>query len=292
MRRAAPGARKPKAAPKAPRAAADPSEDGFFRFIGEYHALIRKHIPGNFNYEYDSKVYMLPVYRHLRQVLAETAPGGKVLDLGCGRGHYTSYLSRHGLDSLGIEVRSPRHGDDFLHNQDPTVIRRYVGLWAEAKKLYGGTCRYFDGKRLAFKDGSFDAVLYYATYEHVPVEHIAAMTADTFRILKPGGRVFVFRCPSARAWKEHLTRRLGLGAHEKLYGKGEILGLLRGAGFRIESFGRSDFFPAHVNPAQGLVNALARPLLALEALVMLTPLRLFAHHFEIVARKPEAAPRP
>ena len=269
----------------------DASEAGFFRFIGEFHALIRKHIPGPFNYEYDSLVYMLPVRRHLRRVVEETRPGGRVLDIGCGRGHYSAYLRSQGLDCLGIEVRHPRAGDDFLHNQDPTVIRRYQALWKEARGRWGATCRYFDGKGLDFKPATFDALLFYATYEHVPVEHIAAMTADAYRVLKPGGRAYIFRCPSSLAWKEHLTRRLGLGAHEKLYGKGEILGLLKGAGFEIESFGRSDFFPAHINPAQRQLNAVARPLLALEKLVMLTPLRLFAHHFEIVARKPAGAPR-
>lgn len=265
---------------------ADASEAAFFDFIGEYHALIRKHIPGSFHYEYDSLVYMLPVYRHLRQVVEGTPRGGRVLDLGCGRGHYAAYLSSQGLDCLGVEVRDPRPGDDFLHNQDPATIKRYQSLWKEARSRYGAACRYFDGKGLRFPAASFDAVLFYATYEHIPVEHIAAMTAAAFKVLKPGGRAFIFRCPSALAWKERLTKALGLGSHEKLYGKGELLGLLRGAGFEIESFDRSDFFPAHVNPAQGLVNALARPTLALERLVMLTPLRLFAHHFEVVARKP------
>lgn len=265
---------------------ADPSEAGFFKFVEEYHTLIRKHIPGDFHYEYDSLVYMLPVYRHLREVALKTPSGGSILDLGCGRGHYAAYLSIHGLQCLGIEVRDPKPGDDFLHNQDPGVLRRYKALWREARSIYGADFSYFNGKDLDFPDAGFDSVLFYATYEHVPVEYIARMTAEVFRVLKPGGRVFIYRCPSAWAWKEHLTRRLGLGAHEKLYGKREILGLLGGAGFGIESFGRSDFFPAHVNPAQGLVNALARPMLVLESLLMLTPLRLFAHHFEIVARKP------
>jgi hypothetical protein len=79
---------------------------------------------------------------------------------------------------------------------------------------------------------------------------------------------------------------LGLGAHEKLYGKGEALGILRGAGYRIESFSRSDLFPGYVGGAQALVNALAKPFLALEALLRWTPLAFIFHHFEITVRKP------
>ena len=264
----------------------DSSLDGFFGFIADYRALIGRHIPGSFRMEYDSNVYMVPVYHHLRRVLALTPAGGKVLDLGCGRGHYGAYLSAQGLDCLGIEVREPKLWDDLMFSQDPGVREHYESLWAESTQLYGAKYQYFDGKNLEFPEGSYDSVLFYAAYEHIPVENIAAMTAGAYRMLKPGGRAFIFRCPNQWAWPEHVTRLLGMPHHEKLYGKREILGLLRGAGFEIESFNRSDFFPAHVPPVQGLLNRGVHGLLALEKLVMMTPLRLFAHHFEIVVRKP------
>jgi hypothetical protein len=120
----------------------------------------------------------------------------------------------------------------------------------------------------------------------VPVEHIRTVAAEAYRVLKPGGKAFIFRCPSAWAWKEHVTRALKMGAHEKLYGKAEALGILRQAGFTIESFERSDFFPAHVGPLQPIVNALAPALLAAESLLRWTPLAYFFHHFEIVVSKP------
>jgi SAM-dependent methyltransferase len=264
----------------------DGSEGDFFRFVDEYHALIRKHIPGEFHYEYDSRLYMLPVHAHLEKVLASLRPGAHVLDLGCGRGHYSAYLAMRGLKVTGIEVKSPKAGDDFLHNQDPTVIRKYPRLLAEASRTYGFKFSYFNGRDLAFRDGAFDAVLFYATFEHVPVQDIMHLTEEAFRVTQPGGWAFIFRCPSALAWKEHLTRRLGLGAHEKLYAKKEILGLLRGAGWKLESFDRSDFFPVHINPVQAWVNRLTLPLLWVEGALKWTPLRLFFHHFEIAARRP------
>ena len=270
----------------------DGSEAAFFRFINEYWAMIQRHIPGNFNYEYDSKLYMLPVHSHLELLVAELPQGARVLDLGCGRGHYTAYLCQRGLKAEGIEVRQPRDGDDFLHNQDKSVLKRYRALWAESKRRYGGKLGYFDGRRLPYKKNSMDAVLFYATYEHVPVKDIAFVTREAFRVLKPGGRVYVFRCPSALAWKEHLTRRLHMGAHEKLYGKSEILSLLRRAGFQVTRFERSDFFPAHVGPWQAWINKLAGFLIASEKVLRLTPLAYFFHHFEISAMKLETSDRP
>lgn len=264
----------------------DRSEADFFRFMDEFKQLILKHVPGRYDFEYRSRLYMLPVYRHLMEVEAGTPAGGSILDLGCGRGHFAAYLSQHGFKVDGLEVADPRAGDDFLHNQDVSTITHYPKLWAQAKQDYGCDCRYFDGRTLPLADASLDTVLFYASYEHIPVEAIARMTAESFRVLKPGGRAFIYRCPSSWSWSEHVAKWLKLGNHEKLYGKGEILGLLRGAGYRIERFSRSDFFPVHLDPLQGLVNAMTKPILAVEGLLKWTPLAYLYHDFVIEARKP------
>lgn len=49
-----------------------------------------------------------------------------------------------------------------------------------------------DGRKLPFKDGSFDAVLSHAVLEHVPDPF--AYVSEIFRVLKPGGEVY---CDSA-----------------------------------------------------------------------------------------------
>src|ERR1019366_8276554 len=117
--------------------AVDGTQAGFFRFVDRYHALISRHIPGTYNFEYDSRLYMLPVHRHLEMVVAATPAGGRVLEPGCGRGHYCAYLNQRGLQAEGYEVTDPAPGDDFLHNQDKSAITRYPALWAEAKADYG-----------------------------------------------------------------------------------------------------------------------------------------------------------
>jgi 2-polyprenyl-3-methyl-5-hydroxy-6-metoxy-1,4-benzoquinol methylase len=264
----------------------DGSEAAFFRFLEEYEALISRHVPGDYEFEYRSKLYMLPVYRHLERVAAATPPGGRILEIGCGRGHFSAYLAMRGFQVEGLEVDNPQPGDDFLHNQDTATINHYPKLWAQAKQDYGADCHYYDGVKIPASEGAYDTVLYYASFEHIPVAAIQAVADDSFRVLKPGGSAFIFRCPSDWAWKEHLTRFLKMGAHEKLYGKGEALSILRRAGYQLVSFQRSDLFPGYVGPLQGLVNAGAKPLLALEAVLRWTPLAYIYHHFEIEVRKP------
>ena len=49
-----------------------------------------------------------------------------------------------------------------------------------------------DGARTPFAPGSFDIVTISAVLHHVPVAERAAVYAELGRVLKPGGRIYVF----------------------------------------------------------------------------------------------------
>lgn len=264
------------------------SREGFSQFIAEYRALLGRHIPGEFVYDHDSLLYALPAYGHLERVVRESGPGAAVLDLGCGRGIFSAYLAARGLKVKGLEVKNPRERDDFLAQQNFNVdlLGKYPAIFRDARRRYGAAFRYFNGRDLPVKSESMDAVLFYAVYEHIPADAVGHVTHEVFRVLKPGGRAYIYRCPSSLAWKEHVTRLLFNEGHEKLYGKREILGLLCSAGFELLDFGRSDFFPAFPKLFNNNLDAITPVLLRLEELLKWTPFRLFFHHFEIVLRKP------
>jgi ubiquinone/menaquinone biosynthesis C-methylase UbiE len=97
--------------------------------------------------------------------------GARVADLGCGSGAFTERLRQAGYQATGIDI-------------SPKLIAvgrsKYPGL-----DLIEG-----DVEHLPFPDGSFDGVLLSGLVHHFPDP--ARCAAETFRILKSGGRFMAF----------------------------------------------------------------------------------------------------
>lgn len=259
----------------------------YFEFLKDYEALIRKNIPGDYAVEYVNVYYMESIRRELESVLAQTAPGGRILDLGCGRGHFTAFLQARGLEAYGVDVRLPDSKlDDIFLAQDASTLSHYPSLWKAAEERYGCRLAYYENSRTSFSDGYFDVVLFFASYEHIPVPQVMAVTREAYRVLKPGGRAYVFHCPSNWSWSENFSRAIGIPAHPKLYAKSELLGNFAGAGFQVTSFSRTDFLPSFVGRLTPLWTRFHRLHFLVDGLLAWTPLRLFFHFFRLQAVKP------
>lgn len=102
-------------------------------------------------------------------------PGMKVLDLGCGPGHFTRALAE-------------RYGEIIFVGMD--LSERMLTL---ARKSCGGLPNLSftrgDALDLPLEDGSFDSVLSMASIKHWPDQ--ARGLREIRRILKPGGMVFI-----------------------------------------------------------------------------------------------------
>ena len=122
-------------------------------------------------------VFVNPFYisrRELSRGLARLAPAmtGKVLDVGCGTMPYRSLLPAD--DCFGLEVGAgPPHGGETVH------------------LLY-------DGRSFPLADASLDGVLCNQVLEHV--REPRRFLVETFRVLKPGGRLLL---TVPFAWDEH-----------------------------------------------------------------------------------------
>ncbi|MBN1106660.1 MAG: class I SAM-dependent methyltransferase [Deltaproteobacteria bacterium] len=101
---------------------------------------------------------------------------GRVLDVGCGKGGFMEELRRLGREPFGVEP-SP----------EAALLCRKKGLPVQ-EGLFG---------EVLYPEEFFDTIVFLHSLEHLPSSSKALQEA--FRILRPGGRVFIF-CPNLQSY--------------------------------------------------------------------------------------------
>lgn len=99
----------------------------------------------------------------------------KILDLGCGGGATTWYLSREGFDVIGVDG-------------SPSAIRQTRQLLK--KDNFSAELMVSDFINLDFPDDFFDAVYDLDAIQHNVLRDIQQIYDETLRVLKPGGLFF------------------------------------------------------------------------------------------------------
>jgi 2-polyprenyl-3-methyl-5-hydroxy-6-metoxy-1,4-benzoquinol methylase len=128
-------------------------------------------------------------YAKYSDTLARGLRGARVLDVGCGTGQVLQRLLEQGCDAHGVDVSEPN-------------IRRARHLTSQ--------CQLYDGHRLPFADGWFDAAGALNVLEHV--EQPERFIHELVRVVKPGGRV-VLSSPNffrALGWRDYHPRMRGV----------------------------------------------------------------------------------
>jgi SAM-dependent methyltransferase len=109
--------------------------------------------------------------KRARRLLPDT---GTVLEIGAGPGWQARALAAEGLQVVAVDI----------------AASRYAPVWPVLR---------YDGRRLPFRDGCFDAVFSSNVLEHVV--DLSALLAEMARVLKPGGCcVHVLPTPAWRLW--------------------------------------------------------------------------------------------
>lgn len=151
---------------------------------------------GIFGFAKPKLVRDLAFARHLRALGLER--GEQVLDVGCNAGARLEQLRREfAIEGVGIDV-SP------------------ASVAAGTKRFPKLALRVGDAEKLPFPDNSFDAVISFETFEHLPDPGRAL--AEMARVVRPGGRVLIYAISRRNAltwhwWLYYLSRgKYGAGA--------------------------------------------------------------------------------
>ena len=153
--------------------------------------------------------------RHASFLASGLPRGGRVLDVGCGRGVILGALADRGLEAHGFEV-----SEAATRGVDPRAKIRVAARLEDAN----------------YPDAHFDGVIIWHVLEHV---RDPRATLETIRrILRPGGRLVVavpnFGSPQAR-WAGPAWFHLDLPRHLHHFPLPALRQLLERTGFAIRS---------------------------------------------------------
>jgi ubiquinone/menaquinone biosynthesis C-methylase UbiE len=108
----------------------------------------------------------------LDEELKGLRPGASILDVGCGTGNYLVRFRKLGFEAKGVE---PAPGMlEAAQRLDPTL------------DIKQGVCT-----ALPYADSSFDLVTAIEVFRYLHLADIRVALRETFRVLRPGGRVFM-----------------------------------------------------------------------------------------------------
>jgi SAM-dependent methyltransferase len=156
-------------------------------------------------------------------------PNDRVLDWGCGNGHFSRFLEMLGTRITGYSFEPP------------------------PRSMAGSTNFQFvpgsptDPRSLPFETGSFDAAVSVGVLEHVweTGGDERASLAELARVIKPEGTLLVFHLPNETGWIESAVRRLRLKkyVHGRRFNESQIRRMFADAGFRVTDIGRYNTLP-------------------------------------------------
>ncbi|SFV10369.1 class I SAM-dependent methyltransferase [Alicyclobacillus macrosporangiidus] len=127
------------------------------------------------------------VEREIVAVTAKPKQGEKVIDLGCGTGSYTYWLSDLGLSVVGVDISQKML--EVARNKREKVV-----TFVQADLL-----------NLPFDNNTFDLAVCNTVLEFLQ-DPVAALR-EGLRVLKPGGRLVVGFINSSGTWAKKYSER-------------------------------------------------------------------------------------
>lgn len=152
---------------------------------------------------------------HLADFVKLLKPGQKVLDAGCGHGFNADYMTKKGLEIIGVDL-SPEM-IKLAKKQNPKIDFQMA-----------------DMRELEYPNHSFDAIVASFSLIHLPKKDVPEVFKKFNQFLKPGGLIYI-------GIQEGKSRELMQPSHynknDRLFlnimSQAELASLLESAGFKI-----------------------------------------------------------
>lgn len=135
-------------------------------------------------------------------------PGKDVLDVACGPGHDTDYLTKRGFNCLGIDLSE-----------------RMIGL---AKKNFEGEYEVMDFFDLKLGDGLFDGMWCSSIFVHIKKNDLPKLLKDSTKALRVNGIIGIITAAKQKKVRDKSDTR-----EYVMYDKKELEGYLEKTGFKI-----------------------------------------------------------
>ncbi len=153
--------------------------------------------------------------------------GSTVLDLGCGDGNSAGYFMKHLRPEYyyGIDISSES-----------------IGI-ANGREQQGCSFQCYDGETIPFSDGTFDIVFMANVLHHVDFSFHRHIIVECLRVLKKGGRLYVFEHNPINPVTRKIVRDCVFDADAKLLPSRYLIKTILEAGFEKAEKKYTIFFP-------------------------------------------------
>lgn len=202
-------------------------EAEFDKFALEYRNLHAANIRASGESpEYFAEYKVIDLAAEVRKA-GTVAAAPEVLDFGAGVGYSVPFFARHlpaarltclDVSKKSLELGASQHGSraDFVH---------------------------FDGARIPYGEGRFDAALASCVFHHIPHAEHVALLAEIRRVLKPGGVLTVFEHNPLNPLTRHAVNTCEFDEHAELILAPTMRKRVREAGFDSAAIRYRIFFP-------------------------------------------------
>ena len=188
------------------------SFDNFDEFANEYRSIHTENVRvsgADSFYFAMHKVEQVSRYETTKQPC-------RLLDIGCGDGVAELFMAKLmpacRVDGIDISAKSIDA--------------------AREKNIPGTTFSVYDGKTIPFPDESFDIVFMAAVLHHIDFSFHPALMKEMYRVLKPGGRIYLFEHNPLNPLTRYLVKTCVFDKDARLLGYRYCGRLLQKASFR------------------------------------------------------------